>query len=289
MPKSAIPPTLRLSRYLDSTSRFLVASTRISPGCPPNRHRHDFAEFFWITEGRCTHRFDGGSEVLEPGDLRFVRPEHVHEFDGLGPDGALLTNIALPADFIPAWQKAYASLKGRFFWSSPGHPAGYRMNQEMRDFMNQAATALAGNTSDLLVLHHSLMRLFLYNLSYLEDRGNPLPVWLEHALEKLGELSVFSAGVPGFVRVCGRSAEHVSRATRKYLAATASELVNRARMRYAAQQLRMTDHTILTIMLDCGLANPSHFYTLFKTQYGETPRQYRMHRNHLVGHLKPHG
>jgi AraC family cel operon transcriptional repressor len=277
--------TLHLSDFLTPPQRFLVASTHISTHSRTNSHRHDFAEFFWVTAGTCEHGFDGGSEILEKGDLRFVCPEHAHEFAPLDADGAQLTNIALAADFIPAWIKSYPSLAGHFFWSTAGHPEGHRLTKERAARLTHAAADLARETFHLMVLHHFMMRLFMESLGERHDAPH-LPSWLKRGIEKLPAVSVFTAGVPGFVKACGRSPEHVSRATRKHLATTPGELVNRTRMHYAAQQLRMTDENILNIMMDCGLNNPSHFYALFRVHYGETPRQYRLHRQGLVGQPK---
>ena len=235
-----------------------------------------------MTSGACEHRFQGGSETLRVGDIRFVRPDHAHEFLALDAEGARLTNIALPADFIQTWDESYPSLAGQFFWSPAGHPEGHRLPKEGAARLDQAAGELARNTSNLLVLHHFMMRLFLEALSEWHDAPH-LPLWLRQGMEKIPR--VFVDGVPGFVKACGRSPEHVSRATRKHLGTTPGELVNRERMDYAAQQLRMTDDNILNIMMDCGLNNPSHFYALFRKYYGETPRQYRLHRKGLVGQV----
>lgn len=282
MPFSRKPKTLHLADFLTPPQRFLVAGTHISPKYGPNLHRHDYAEFFWLTGGACEHRFEGGSEILKGGDIRFVRPEQAHDFSSLDMDGARLTNIALPPDFLAAWGESYPLLAGQFFWSTAGHPGGHRLTKTTAARLDQAAGELARDTSNLLALHHFMMRLFLEALAERHDAPH-LPLWLKQGMEKIPH--VFADGVPGFVKACGRSPEHVSRATRRHLGATPGDLVNRARMDYAAQQLRMTDDNILNIMMDCGLNNPSHFYALFRKHYGETPRRYRLHRQGLVGQV----
>lgn len=279
------PVALRLSNYLAPSQRFLVARTQVSAKHGANAHRHDFAEFFWITAGTCRHRYDGGSEILDAGDIRFVRPEHTHEFASVGGLGAQLTNIALGADFIPLWGKTYPALGGHFFWNANRRPSGQRLGMEHIARLEEAADALARETSNLLRLHYVMMRLFIELLSGHDRTPLTLPAWLKRGVGKLAEISVFGNGVPGFVKACGRCPEHVSRATRKHLGVTPGSLVNEARMNYAARQLRMTDDNILNIMIDCGLNNPSHFYALFRARYGATPRQYRLHRQRIVGFI----
>jgi mannose-6-phosphate isomerase-like protein (cupin superfamily) len=76
--------TLHLSDFLTEPQRFLVAHNHIATKDEPNSHRHDFAEFFWGTSGTCEHVYQGGSEILNEGDIRFVCPEYAHEFRALG-------------------------------------------------------------------------------------------------------------------------------------------------------------------------------------------------------------
>ena len=172
------PVTIHLEEFLMPPQRFLVARSHISTKYGPNAHRHDFAEFFWMTGGTCEHRFQGGREVLSEGDIRFVRPDHAHEFQALDAEGARLTNIALAADFIPAWVESYPLLAGQFFWSLGGHPEGHRLSKETSARLDRAAGELARDTSNLLALHHFMMRLILESLAERHDAPH-LPSWLK--------------------------------------------------------------------------------------------------------------
>ncbi|MEI6082685.1 MAG: helix-turn-helix transcriptional regulator [Verrucomicrobiota bacterium] len=82
--------------------------------------------------------------------------------------------------------------------------------------------------------------------------------------------------------MAGRSAEHVARVTRDLLHETPSDLVNRVRLQYAARQLALSDAKIMDIALDCGLTNLSHFYRLFRHQFGSTPQAYRQQQRELA-------
>ncbi len=247
------------------------------------RHDHNFAELFWITRGKCRHKLAEGEEMLSAGDLRFIRPEHIHSLSHVGKEPLHLTNIAFPAEILEPWAANYPVLAGHFFWTGSSRPGGMNLPATQIDELEQQAHHLAMRSSDLFFLHRFLFNLFLNELPSDPDAGREIPGWLKQGLARLDHHAVFSAGPAAFARACGRSPEHVARACRLYLNKTPGQLVNQIRMKDAARQLRMSDHDILNIMMDCGLSNPSHFYKLFKTQYGDTPRNYRLAHRGLVG------
>ena len=51
--------------------------------------------------------------------------------------------------------------------------------------------------------------------------------------------------------------------------------VNDRRLAAAAENLRRTDHKIVTIAEDSGFSNLSNFNRQFKARYGMTPGEYR--------------
>jgi AraC family cel operon transcriptional repressor len=273
---------LELQNYLEEDSRFFVARFFFRSDMGSHWHAHDYAELFWITRGKCRHTLEDGEEILTVGDVRFMRPEQIHSLDHVGKEPLHLTNIAFPADALEQWLTSYPVLDGHFFWTGKPRPGGIKLDATKLDELEQQTHRLATRTGDLFFLHRFLFDLFLGALPPAPDTRD-IPGWLKDGLAALDDQSVFSEGPAAFARACSRSPEHVSRACRKHLGKTPGELVNEARMKDAARQLRMSDHDILNIMMDCGLANPSHFYKLFKAQYGETPRNYRLAHRGLVG------
>ena len=51
--------------------------------------------------------------------------------------------------------------------------------------------------------------------------------------------------------------------------------LNEYRLNAAAEALRTTEDTVLSISEQCGFDNLSYFYRAFKTRYLMTPREYR--------------
>ncbi|GIT91580.1 hypothetical protein JANAI62_20370 [Jannaschia pagri] len=73
----------------------------------------------------------------------------------------------------------------------------------------------------------------------------------------------------------GVSTHYASQALNEKLGERFFDYVNRWRVRHAAEQLRTSEATILTIAYDAGFNARSSFYTAFKREYGMTPSAYR--------------
>ena len=75
--------------------------------------------------------------------------------------------------------------------------------------------------------------------------------------------------------LCGCSASHFMRWFKKMTGTTFTAYLNERRLATAAELLRTTDDTVLTIAGQVGFDNLSNFNRQFKARFGMTPRQYR--------------
>ena len=55
----------------------------------------------------------------------------------------------------------------------------------------------------------------------------------------------------------------------------ATQYINQERLKYAVYLLAQTDREILDICECCGFSNVSHFYHLFREQFGVSPAKFR--------------
>jgi AraC family cel operon transcriptional repressor len=111
--------------------------------------------------------------------------------------------------------------------------------------------------------------------SRVHDQAPP-PEWLAHAVRAMERWPHFVGGVPEFVRLAGRSHEHVSRSCRQFFKASPRDLTNTARLKWAAMQLETTEKKIIAIAQECGFENLGHFYKVFRAAHHFTPRAYRL-------------
>ena len=75
--------------------------------------------------------------------------------------------------------------------------------------------------------------------------------------------------------VCSFSASHFMRWFRQMTGQSFIAFLNEYRLNTAAEALRTTDETVLTIASRCGFENLSYFNRAFKAHFSMTPRDYR--------------
>lgn len=73
----------------------------------------------------------------------------------------------------------------------------------------------------------------------------------------------------------GCSSFRLIRLCNLYWGETPFRRLTRLRMEHGQQLLRTTDASVITISLDCGYGNPSHFATAFRRAVGMSPVSYR--------------
>jgi AraC-like DNA-binding protein len=148
--------------------------------------------------------------------------------------------------------------------------------------LSLSANILLNSDKSKMLLDWFLLDLFrILQPLFHKDIDESVPGWLQHALIEIHDKDNFRQGATALAHLSNRSAEHVSRITKRLLKQTPSEIVNQARLKYAAREILQSDDNILTIAIDCGFHSLSQFYKLFKSSYGVTPRQYRLNTYHI--------
>lgn len=246
-------------------------------------HGHDFAEIFWIDAGQGTHRINGASLPLRAGSLVLMRPSDCHGMV-TGPREELrLTNVAFPRETLEFLRHRYFPGPNWAFSPLGKYPVTRQVEPSQLSRFNHWADELSRSPRERLYLERFLLNI-LAELSLEQNEALVLdaPEWLLQACRAIRKPEHFSRGTSEFLRLCGRSREHVARSVRRHLGTTPTDYVNGVRMAYAKRQLEMGDRGILDIGFDCGMENMSHFYARFRTATGTTPRKYRLvHRKPL--------
>jgi AraC family cel operon transcriptional repressor len=246
----------------------------------PGEHTHDYEEIFWLTQGTCLHRLNEREERLEVGEVVFLRAADRHQLMPIpGCGGFRFLNLSLAPAVSARLRRAYPEEWRRLYEREDNRPWIVRAGQGDRAELEGVLSALARAEHGFFSVERAVLQIWAWALGTKVRRGpaacRDMPDWLGAALARLEEPEVFSRGVAGFVAAAGRSAEHVARECRRVLAKTPTELVNAARLRYAAHVLRMTTRPVLEVALDCGFAGTTQFHRVFKAAYGTTPHRWR--------------
>ncbi|MEM1237146.1 MAG: AraC family transcriptional regulator [Pseudomonadota bacterium] len=268
--------TYRLGAYLASGESFHYARKALATRFPARAHDHDFFEVFLIINGKTQHWINGVTQVLEPGQLMFIRPLDAHAFSADRRSGCEIINVMFSIDTAQHLAGRYSdTISGRFF-DAPGllpelHTLGPRQFERALNVSAQLQTA-----------DRSLARIEEFLLTLVNRVAVPAPhvtttgpAWFSAACSAAQNIEVFRLGAPGFIEAAGRSHEHVCRTCREVLGVTPTDYINRIRMDHAARLLRTEDTPVESIASLCGFENTSYFYRLFVKNFGETPKRYR--------------
>lgn len=268
--------TFHIDNYIRPDEAFHFARKRLAKRFPEAAHDHDYFEVFLIESGKTAHWINGVSQVLEPGQLAFLRPHDVHAFSANKKTGCQIINVMFRAETAAHLAQRYApSVAGRFFDAATPLPEVHMLSEAR-------FTRAVNVAQQLQTSHRSLARieeflLFLTNRvahAAVSDQ-NEAPKWFSEACSAAQSREVFSQGATGFIKVAGRSHEHVCRTCKAVTGMTPSEYINKIRLEYAGHLLRSDEVSIDDVVDDCGFENTSYFYRLFRRQFGTTPKAYR--------------
>lgn len=235
------------------------------------RHCHEFAEVFWCESGSAVHQVNGAELSLGPGDVVGMRADDIHGYRQCA--GFTMVNVS----FMVAPVQALADRAGmRWPWQAGPLPL-------MRNFGPAAMERLAAWTTDLAQpgAGESDLDAFLLDLTRLWSAASgPAeavpPPWFRDACAAFADPRHLPGGTVALARLAGRGPAHLNRQVRRWHACTASELVARLRLDWAARELRLTPRPIAEVAAASGMPHLGHFYRRFQARFGTTPRRWRL-------------
>lgn len=265
-----MPDRLRWDRCDPHLPWARVSRHRMDRGDIPLPHGHDFAEWCWVESGSLGHRSGGRDELLGTGDVRFLRPGDEHLLLATA-EGCVLVTASIPGPLFAEMERRYRDHPA-WPWTGRG-PGSVRLAPDQLAALDALVAGIPQDGQqrcDAEWLVAGLLRALRGG-----HAAGAVPSWLEGAVARLAERRRLAAGLPELVRLCGRSAPHVSRAVRKAYGCTATDLVHRLRCQHAARELRLGTRPIAAIAADCGYVHLGHFYRRFGAVFGCAPRAYR--------------
>ncbi len=245
----------------------------------PLFHTHDHHELFWVEDGEGIEWINGEKRALGAGLLVLVRAEDTHSFTAARAGAVVrFVNFAFPRQMWRELRERHFGRRAVYFSERDHRRREWRLDPADLERLRAMARDLASGARDALSAESFLAGVVALLANHENRRAaGRLPDWLAGSLARIQEPRHFAGGTPEFARLAGCTPEHLARAVRKHLGRTPTDIVNDARLAYAAQQLCTTERPILDIVADCGLENLGHFYKLFRARFGASPERYRRH------------
>nr|WP_240546193.1 helix-turn-helix domain-containing protein [Paenibacillus artemisiicola] len=245
-------------------------------------HDHDFYEIFLITKGSVLHLINGRKELLEAGTLCFIRPSDAHCYAGDGNRPVELLNLAFSSRMAEA-MFAYVGdgVEAERLLGDPMPPVrqvGAYQTELIKDKLHEI-TVLPGMRKRQIRAEIRVLTadIFMSCFSGRPDAAPSaaVPEWLVDLANEMRVKENFAEGLPRLYELSGKSPEHLTRVIKKRFGKTPTEWIHDIRLQYAANLLAQTDEAIVSVCMEAGYENLSHFYHLFKERFDCTPAKYR--------------
>ena len=105
--------------------------------------------------------------------------------------------------------------------------------------------------------------------------NSEMPSWLSELLLNMSKIENLRGGYERMCELAPCSPSHLCRLMKQISGKTPTQYINQERLKYAVYLLAQTDREILDICECCGFSNVSHFYHLFREQFGVSPAKFR--------------
>lgn len=244
-------------------------------------HTHEFYEFFVITEGKIVHRFNQSSSVLHDGSLVFIRPSDIHWYEKHEEFDCKWINVTFSKSVFHDLQ---IFLGEAFSWGNllnfdvPPciHLSKTEKNLLVRRLDKLNLLPIARKNVIEIEFRALLVDMFTRYFNDIDFiKVEQLPLWLGNLCELMSDKDNFIRGLDAMKELSGKTHEHLCRLFRQHLSCTPTEYIHGLKLNYAANLLANSDMEILEISLESGFDNLSHFYHLFKKEFGTSPLEFR--------------
>lgn len=268
---------LRLGDFLQPGEVFHLQNEVRSQRWGVEEHTHDFVEVFWVYRGCARHSINGETVELKAGDVVFIRAADVHSIEIPSSAPAGLVNIAFSRGHLRDLQRRYPDRRQSWPWTGGRLPTVIPLELSRLAKLQELADQLLAASRTGFELDYFLLNCLHWCLAGFENEplAEGAPDWLAAACRDIRKIERMRGGVKAWVKLCGRSPEHVSRTTRQWLGMSPTDYVNRIRLAHIERRLRTTSIPVLDLALDAGFSNVGHFYRLFKLCYGLPPHRHR--------------
>lgn len=260
-------------------------------------HRNEGLELTMLESGRLAFSVDGRACVLKPGDLTITRPWQLHRVGNphvtAGRLHALILDVGVRRPHQtwnwPTWlMLSKADLAELTTMLRHNEQPVWRAPEPVRRCFRRIGLAVESNegASSISRLTLHLNELFLLLLEMWRSANISLDSSLSSSLRTVelfldglaGSLPVMAQEwtVPRMAGQCGLGVTYFVHHCRQLTNMTPLQYLNHCRLEAARRMLsEPSGRNVLDVALACGFNSPQYFATVFRRQYGCTPREFR--------------
>ena len=247
-------------------------------------HLHEFIEIIFIRSGEGVESVGGVDHKVRRGDLIFVNFGEAHAFSGQGME---FIHILLRPEFMSEKLinsenifdifslPAFSSIEGE---CSPCEVVSFT-GAEIVTLTNLVDAMLSEyegkNAGWRTALQGYAQVLFTMLLRRLKDRGDDSDLAVSRIEKYVGEHLFEKITLSDIAADCFYNSSYFSRKFKSYFGKNLTEYLKEKRLFSAAKMLLDTDKTSAEIAEFCGFSDKTHFYKLFRAEFGCTPSEYR--------------
>ena len=241
--------------------------------------KHDFYEITLVTNGSILFNINGKKQQFNKGALLLIRPQDLHEKKAYS--GSSHINMAFLGEVLfSLFDYLGDSLRIESLLECADTPVTFLSKPEYAIISKKIERlhmlAALNHESVNMELRKLLFDIFTQYFSTVEvSRFVGFPTWLENTIVQMNNRDNFSKGISALIEISGRSHSQLCHEFKKYFQVTPTSFVNELRINFAANLLIYTNIDILSIALEAGFNNLSHFYHLFYKKRGMSPGRYR--------------
>ncbi len=261
-------------------------------------HKHNYFELVFIASGKLNMQIESNLCEMNSLDVCILNcnTRHAEQFY---PDDCIYY-IVLPAEYLKEHSKEDGNLmKNSMLFKDFYTNDLYSTSQQNKDYIiarnvnSEVSPLLTESIRNIckefeekqpgyqLIVRGLLFRFFsilsnseFYDIEY-KDLGADDGFPMAYSAKKILDSNIRKTSVREISKKLNYSPEHVNRVFKKHYGQTIHEYNKSICLNQAAYLLKHTNLNIHTICKQLGFSNRTHFYNIFKSEFGYTPSEYR--------------
>lgn len=234
-------------------------------------HYHNHFELEIVLDGSGLQLFNNEEFEMKKGDIYLLRPIDSHKIHS---DGITIKNIHLKANVLPKWilQKLH-SFK---------NPVVFHLDDNQFQKFNQLFDLLEEenrNKSNEIDVRMDVIEIIFAN--FIRLAKNDISLYGDGVTSKVtyyickNNRFTQKIALDEIAKYAGYSKYYISSVFHKQYGITIQEFIIMQRVEYAKKLILETDLSITEIIMECGFASTSNFYSKFIKYVGCSPLQFR--------------